>query len=765
MSWIITETRQLDEKASDRLGNKFLVGNGYIGYRGTLEEHAKERKTATIAAGLYDQAGEGLWREPVNLPNGGFLELVYQGRPLRAHAGPVEEHSQSLDLRHAVHERMTVFTAEDGNRITLRAKRFVSATRRHLFCAQYVVETSRDCELIIHTGIDGDVWDLNGPHLRDFITAVDDPLISISARTGEKGIPVSVCEYFVCPGRNHVFLTEERRILREFLLQTRAGQPYTLVKFAAIHTGVDTPDPPAAGRSLCWEAIRTGFDALLKDHRQYWEARWTDCDLQILGDSRAQLALRFSLYHLLAIAPVETDTVSIPARGLSGQVYKGGIFWDTEIFMLPFFAHEFPEIARNLLMYRFRTLEGARRKAREYGYRGAFYAWESQDTGDDACTLYNITDIHTGRPMRTYFRDKQIHISADIPYAIGEYFSITGDDSLLLEGGAEVVYECARFFLSYLHYSPDRKQYEFLDVTGPDEYHERVHNNAYTNWMAAHTFALCLRVAAHLQKHHPAPAKALLQKLGFRKDLEAIRKTVRKIYQPAADPRTSVIPQFDGYLQLEDPPLAELLRLRSDPREYLGGGNGLASNTQILKQADVILALCLFPERFARETVSANWEYYEPRTEQGSSLSACSYSIAAAGIGKLAEAYEFFMTAASLDLDGDPKQYVGPLYIGGTHPAASGGAWMAAVSGLCGIRWSGKLLTIDPRLPAPWSEVRLPLLIRGDRLQIVITRKDVTLRPMQPLQHKVRVRIRRKVRTLPRQGTLTVEYGAPEWRS
>src|SRR5262249_14910304 len=156
----------------------------------------------------------------------------------------------------------------------------------------------------------------------------------------------------------------------------------------------------------CIEAKKLGFAALHAEHCQAWLERWQCCDIAIDGDPEAEQALRFSMYHLLAIAPTHAQNVSIPARGLSGQVYKGGIFWDTEIFMVPFFAHAFPALARNLLLYRFHTLDGARRKAQEYGFRGAYYAWESQDTGDDACTLFNVTDVFTNRPMRTYFRDK-----------------------------------------------------------------------------------------------------------------------------------------------------------------------------------------------------------------------------------------------------------------------------------------------------------------------------------------------------------------------
>ncbi len=415
-------------------------------------------------------------------------------------------------------------------------------------------------------------------------------------------------------------------------------------------------------------------------------------------------------------------------------MYKGAIFWDTEIFMLPFFIYTFPALARNLLLYRYHTLDGARRKAREYGYRGAYYAWESQEAGDDACTLYDVTDVFTNRPMRTYFRDKQVHISGDVVYAFWHYYVATGDISIWLDGGAEVIFECARFFLSYAYFNPDKQRYEILDVTGPDEYHERVHNNAFTNRLVMHTLEICLQVVNILHTHAPDFLAQLIEKLDFQSDLALIREMAPELYQPDVTTPGGLIPQFDGYFQLEDPALKDLLARKLHPHEYLGGGNGLATTTQILKQADVVLMLFLFGERYPLVTKAANWEYYEPRTEHGSSLSACSYSLIAAQIGKVDWAYKYFMKTATIDLTGEGKQYVGTLYIGGTHPAGNGGAWMSAVFGLCGIHCAGTTLSINPHLPANWQTVTLPFTVRGQKLHLTLTRESVTVRPVQPLK-------------------------------
>jgi trehalose/maltose hydrolase-like predicted phosphorylase len=765
--WSISESEHTGEGIIDRLGASFLIGNGWLGYRGTLDEDTRERMTATIVSGLYDRAGDG-WREPVNMPNALHVQTAYQGKLLDARTGEIESHSQTLDLFRAAHERCTVFTTEDGNSITVASLRFASLASLHLICLRYTVEAARDCTLSIRAGIDGEVWDVNGPHLEAFKGSDEDGIASLACRTVEAGLPVGVSQCVSASWGSRQFIREDRRAALDIEASFAAGKPQAFEVYAALFTGHDCQDPIASGRDLCRAAARTGFDGLFTAHCALWAARWKSCDVKIEGDAEAEFALRFNMYHLLAVAPAHAETASIPARGLSGQMYKGAVFWDTEIFMLPFFTHAFPLIARNLLMYRRCTLEGARRKARAYGFRGAFYAWESQDTGDDACTLFNVTDVFTGRPIRTYFRDKQIHISADVVYAVWQYFSSTGDDSLLLDGGAEVVFECCRFLLSWLYFSREKDRFEILDVTGPDEYHERVHNNAYTNWMTAAAFDVCLKVSDLLRERFPVKYGALMDALAFREDLERIREARGLMYLPAPDPHSSVIPQFDGYFSLEDVSVEEVLRRKLHPHEYLGGANGLASSTQVIKQADLILGLSLCPDGHSHEVKTANWEYYEPRTEHGSSLSASAYALAAAEIGRTGEAYRYFMKAATADLNGGTKNHVGTLYIGGTHPAASGGAWMAVVFGLCGIRVAGRTISIDPRMPDHWTTVSVPLVVSGRELVVTVSREQVRVRSGIPspalypaaASDEIEIRAGGRICALPENGELSIPLPA-----
>ncbi|WP_310829480.1 glycosyl hydrolase family 65 protein [Paenibacillus pedocola] len=724
MSWTVQD-QVFDRERITTNGNKFMTGNGYMGYRGTLEEFGKEQLAAVTLAGVYDQAG-GKWREPVNAPNGLFTRLSCNGQQLGVLDTEPETHTQELDIRGAVHKRETVYGLAGGGQLVFTAERFISMDQLHLLAGKLSIRSTADCRIEIESGIDGDVWDINGPHLYARQEQFVEGVLRSSAVTGELGVSVSVAERTVFS-----FDAQETAgdsAIRVISFDARAGETYEWFKFAAVYTGLDAGGDPAilAERNVR-AAEEAGYDRLLEAHRDAWEERWLQSDCMIEGDDAAQFALRYSIYQLLIIAPTRSEKVSIPARGLSGQVYKGAVFWDTEMFMLPFFLHSDPRTARNLLMYRIHTLEGARQKAAEYGFLGAFYAWESQDSGDDACTLFNVNDVFTGRRVRTYFRDKQVHISADVVHGIWQYVMFTGDDTLLTDGGAEVIWECARFFYSYAYYNPVKQRYEILDVTGPDEYHERVNNNAFTNALVKETLEVALKSADLLQAKFPKEFRKLTGQFADGPFLKEFQTMLDSFYVPQPDPETLLIEQFDRYFQLEEVGLAELKSRVIHKNEYWGGGNGLATTTTILKQADVVLMLNLFKSSYSKEVKQANWEFYEPRTEHGSSLSPCIYALVAADIGSPDWGYPYFMRTATVDLTGESKQYVGDLYIGGTHPAANGGAWMAAVLGFAGVQFDGEALYIKPALPEHWNAVELPLLLHGDGFRLRISRNEITV--------------------------------------
>ncbi|MGX7198576.1 glycosyl hydrolase family 65 protein [Enterococcus nangangensis] len=706
-------------------GNKFMIGNGYLGVRGTMDEATKTQLCGVNLAGLYDQVGDK-WREPVNAPNPFYTQCFFDEESCSTQETVPLKHRQWLDLLQAQHFRQTTFPLADTHTVTVTSRRLASAANVHLLLNVYEVQVTRAGVVRIVTGIDGDVWDINGPHLTNF-TKKTETVMSLRCQTQAERQEVALAEkIFVNQPYTAEFVEEEKSIFRCLTVPLAAGATLQIKKVCAIYTDNDETEPLLAAEQAVATMELTDFEAAYQEHLAVWEKRWWLTNVEITGDTTGDLALRYSLYQLQIIAPYHRSGASIPARGLSGQTYKGAIFWDTEMFMLPFFSHYDQELTRNILTYRVKTLPAARKKAASYGFKGAFYAWESQEKGQDATSDYNVIDVFTKRPQRTYFKDKQIHISGDIVYGIWRYQQMTQDWDFLLNGGAEVVLECARFYASYAVYIPEKERYELRDVLGPDEYHERVNNNAYTSKMAKFTLQYAEEVLQSLGSYYPLAYNELLTKLGLVPDLPLMADIAARLYVPIPN-ATGVIPQFDGYFALEDTTPAVLKTRLLHPKEYWGGAYGVASDTQVIKQADVVMLLTLFGADYTLTEKKANWEYYEPRTEHGSSLSACLYGLLACEIGKSDWAYPYFLKTAAVDLTGESKSYAGDLYIGGTHPAANGGAWMVALRGFCGLRIEKGQPQVTPRLPQAWEKVQFKVQLAGKIYQIVVTATTTTI--------------------------------------
>ena len=739
MDWCIRESGYSKEKI-EFFGNKMCIGNGYMGYRGTLEEYNKDQLVACTLSEVFDDNGSG-WREPVNVPNAAYVYPVYNGEKLSVLETEIEDHVQELYIDCGRHVRKTVFVTSDGKKVTVSAERFTSIDNYHLLPMRYRLEADSDMDLVLFAGIENETWDINGNHFEEKTVKTEGDVVGVLCKTIQDKHMVAVAQKVkVTEGAATVSVDG---LMMVYEVSLKAGEAFEIEKYNAVCKDTDCEDVWQAAVENCNDAYEAGYDALLDAQKKCWAVRYDNLGIKIVGDEEAEQAILYSCYLLYSSAPEHTDTVALPARGLSGQVYKGAMFWDTEIYMLPMFAYAAPKIAKNLMMYRVHNLEGAREKAAEYGHRGAFYPWESQENGKDGCTHYNLTDIFTGRKMRTYFRDKQVHISADVAYGIWKYVAITKDYSILLEGGAEVILECARFFNSYAYFKKDKNRYEFLDVTGADEYHERVNNDAYTNYMIYLTAEIALKVMEYMDKEHHEQYVKMMDELDYWKEAEDVRDMYEKIYLPKPN-ADSVIEQFDGYFKEEDLSIEELYSRIIKPNEYLGSPTGLAVNTQIIKQADVILLMSLLDQMFTDEEKEKNWSYYEPRTEHGSSLSTCIYALLAAKIGKTEWAYKFLMKCAKLDLVGNYKLYLGDLYIGGTHPAANGGTWMVTVQGFAGLEALEDGVLLNPHLPEKWEVLEFGFQYGGYKAKAYITADTIKVTVLDGPEGQMQVLVKGK---------------------
>ncbi len=690
-------------------GNRFLIGNGYLGIRGTLDEHTNSELAAVNLAGIYDQVGSG-WREPLNAPNPFFTRLRVDGALLSLPQRLPQEHEQSLNFRYGIMCRRTVWV-QGSKTVTLKSERYVSLKDIHMCAMRYTVNVDQDAVLTLCAGIDGDVWDIHGPHYSGIETQAHQNTLLCKASV-QNGLDT------VCVGRKSFLSINDTRLDMNSLelrkgtsLHCKAGDTVTLTSFCAVFTSKDAGAPFQNVRAALEGLAPEDYGRLLEESSEAWEAIWRVSEVEIEGDREAERAINFSIYQLNAIAPRHHTALSIPARGLSGQTYKGAVFWDSELFLLDYFLYTQPEIARSLIRYRIETLPGALKKAASYGYKGAFYAWESQEGGFDACSDYNVTDVFTGRPVRTYFKDKQIHISSAVMWALMRYVEVTGDYSVLAEGGAKMALACAEFYCSRMVLPLNTGRYELHDVIGPDEYHERVNNNAYTNRMARFTLESAQKAIRILKDYDAAAYVELIREMDIDALLVQFAEAMERLYIPKPD-ETGVVEQFDGYFALEDAGLDAVRGRLKDPREYWGGASGVASDTQVIKQADVVAMLELFHNEYDVETLRRNWAYYEPRTEHGSTLSACMYALLACRFSRADLAYPFFLKSALADIRGGGKQWAGLVYIGGTHPAAAGGAWKTLVQGFAGLSFEGQMM-LSPCLPAHWKRLRFRFIHQG----------------------------------------------------
>ena len=709
-------------------GSIFMVGNGYLGYRGTFAEWGKEQYQACIVSDTYDRA-DGKWRELCNVPNGLSVRFFIEGKEFSFFDREVKDYQRGINLKTAAYHRR--FSAEiQDKKFSLAVERLADYHSKHLLAQRHCFQAEDDLELTLVIGIDAELWSLNGEHFQSYRAEhTDNDLLNFSTVTGEEEIEVEVAHSYNLNRRpkNKKLIQKERQIFKKMTFELQAGKELILENFAAIFTSNDLSCPKNRARKRAAEAAKSGYQKIRNLHSRRWSEIWQDADVEITGDLEAQALIRFNLFHNIIATPVHSDRLPIGARGLSCQAYQGAAFWDQEIFNLPMFLYTWPEVARSILKYRYHTLNGARKKARKLGYQGAYYAWISGKTGEELCPDFFFQDVLTGRKIRNHFNDWQIHVSPDIAYTVWKYFQVTGDRDFLVDYGAEIIFEVARFLYSHAYYDPTQDRYEFIRLLGPDEYHENVDNNYFTNYQAQYVLERARELYLLLKEQHPDRLKSLEDKINLRqKEAEKWGEMAAKIYLLQPDPETGLIPQFEGYFELEDT-LPEVLEERlQDPEEYWGWPIGVAVHTQVIKQADLI-QLFLLHEDFAAEIVRANYDYYEPRTEHGSSLSPSAYALVACQLGYREEAYDNFLKSCGVDLYNTSRAISGGTFIGGIHTAACGAAWQMAVRGFAGMKYRQNQVIFQPLLPDNWDQLSFSLIIKGNRFKIVLNRQEIKI--------------------------------------
>ena len=452
------------------------------------------------------------------------------------------------------------------------------------------------------------------------------------------------------------------------------------------------------------------IDTLIREHRAFWAERWERADVLIGGDDDLQRAVRFALYHLISQV-ADNGEAHVGARGLSGEAYRGHVFWDADVFVLPFLALTHPAAARAMLEYRIRRLPAARARAASFGRAGARFPWESAATGEDVTPT--LVSDHTGRDVVVRTGDYEEHIVADVAWAACFYADWTGDTEFMAGPGTQLVVETARYWASRCR-RDDAGQAHIDAVIGPDEYHEIVDDNAFTNVMARWN----LRRA--LQLHNDGHASLTDDE---RRSWDELAANIVDGY----DPETQLYEQFAGFYALDPFDLSKAVPRRPVAADLLFGRD-LVSRSQITKQADVLMLHHMVPDEIAPGSLAPNLAYYEPRTAHGSSLSPGIHAGLLARAGHVSKAVDLLQLVGRLDLDD-----VTGTTAGGLHLATLGSVWQALAFGFAGLRLVSNGIALDPHLPPEWNVFQLPMQVRGSSLTITVRGDHLAVASSAPL--------------------------------
>ncbi|MCD8087876.1 MAG: glycoside hydrolase family 65 protein, partial [Oscillospiraceae bacterium] len=525
---------------------------------------------------------------------------------------------------------------------------------------------------------------------------------------------------------------DRRVIYADYTVKLKPGDAFTAEKYANVYT---TRDLDCVGLTVAQLQARTledlkvsadlGYQALAEESAAQWRLEiWDNAPVEIVGDENSRMdlfALRFAQYHMRLMLPRHDNRMNIGAKGLSGEGYKGHCFWDTEIFLLPYYMFTDPEAARKLEEYRYLSLPGAHKKARDNGYQGAMFPWESAWLDDgETCPLYMGTDILTGTPIKVWSGIIEQHITADVAFGAWQYATIAGDQNFLDRYGYELIMDTATFWASRLEPGEDGR-YHINDVVGPDEYHEHVNDNAFTNYMACWNLKKAIAYHDHLKTADPALFQRLDEKLNLSQVYPKWVDGAARLYlpQPTAE---GILPMDDRFMDGEEIDLSKYKN-----QEFVAGimkdyNLDQIQRLQVCKQADCLVLFYLLEDQFPPEVKRASWAYYEARTVHDSSLSLSTHSVQAADMGELEMAYNLFRRASMIDL--------GP-YMGtsdaGIHAASFGGVWQCVVYGFGGVRMLNGKLRIQPNLPRGWDRLDFTLMWKGQRLRVSAAKDSLTV--------------------------------------
>ncbi len=711
----------------------FALSNGYLGIRGVFEEGRPVHQNGTFVNGFheswpiaYPEDAFGLARTGqtmVSVTDSKTIKLYVDDEPFYLPTATLLSYERSLNMKEGTLDRTIIWETPSGKQVLIRSRRLVSFEHRHLAALFYEVTLlNAEAPVVISSemSIEHEVAEESSDPrktraLRDGVFLPGAPYahqarIVLSHRTQQSGMRLAC-------GVDHLIKTDcpfvyEARHAEDsgrvvYSIEAKKRRPVQLTKYMSYHTSRSAALEELVARAnrTLGRAMSSKFDVLLKGQQQYMSDFWDRSDIEIDGHEKLQQCLRFNIFHILQ-ATARAEGAGIPAKGLTGHGYEGHYFWDSEIYLIPFLLYTSPRNARNLLKFRYSMLGKARQRAREVNQRGALFPWRTIN-GEEASAYYAAGTA-------------QYHINADIMYALKKYVEVSGDEAFLHSEGAEMLVETARLWRDLGFFSEHKEgRFSIMGVTGPDEYNTVVNNNTFTNLMARENLWFAASTVRTLQKKHPHFFADLVHRTGLK--LEEVEE-----WQRAADMMFLPLDEKRG-IHLQDEEFLERRPwdFRNTPAEnyplLLHYHPLVIYRHQVIKQADVILAMILLGDEFTADQKKRSFDFYDPLTTGDSSLSVSIQSIMAFELGYREKAMEYMRHALVMDLAD-----VAGNAADGCHIASMGGTWMVAVYGFAGMRDHDGRLSFRPLQPLRPLRVLFRLTIRGQQLEVEITQKAVT---------------------------------------
>lgn len=749
------------------------LGNGYLGTRGAVQETVTSwaHYPGTYIAGVFNAlptevSGKTIMNEDfVNCPN--WLPLNY-----RIEDGPwfnrlkvkLLSWKMELNMRKGKLTRRLRWRDDQGRVTWVENQRIVSMADPHMCALRCtIVPENYSGKITIRSGLDGLVQNkgverykqLNSKHLEPAgHGSFSDDGIFLTMQTNQSKVQITeALRTLVFHGHERlnpkmsVILHGQERIMHQFTLDVTKGQKYVIEKIVSIYTSRD--HGVADHCALAQERVSavSSFDALLKPHEAKWKALWKRFDIDIEGDDFTQQILRFHTYHLLQVASTYNEEIDagLPARGLHGEAYRGHIFWD-ELYSYPFYNLRAPDITRALLMYRYRRLSAAKELAKQNGYRGAMYPWQSASTGEETSQVIHLNPM-SGRWGPDYSA-LQRHVSIAIAYNVWTYYYISGDRDFLERYGAEMLFEIALFWSSLCTHNKKTGRYEIKGVMGPDEFHEKypgsaqggLNNNAYTNVMAVWVIEKALSI---MERVNPEDLAALTSKTGItEKDVERWKDIIKKMVVPVS--KDGLIHQFEGYMDLKELDWDDYrARYENIHRiDRILKAEGLSPDDfKVSKQADVLMLFFVLNTvelkriftnlgySFSKKMMLKNYDYYVQRTSHGSTLSRVVHALVAHKIGYGGQMMQFFRDI----LESDVRDIQGGTTQEGIHVGVMGASINLFFECFVGLELLDDKICLKPNLPQSWTSVRFHLRYKDIWFDVLITDKKITVK-LEPLK-------------------------------